>query len=129
MALFAISGHPGCRFEEVSRLAAQQLGFELLSQARIRALMDEEFGAGAPISDKAYPSFVTSILAHLATEYHLVYCAIGGELQTRHFPGILRVHVVAPESVRIGNLMLDQRLDRPAARKLLLDLEAADLSA
>jgi hypothetical protein len=39
---------------------------------------------------------------------------------------MLRVHVVAPENVRIGNLMLDHRLDRPAARQLLLDLEAAD---
>ena len=39
---------------------------------------------------------------------------------------MLRVHVVAPENVRIGNLMLDCRLERPAARQLLLDLEAAD---
>jgi hypothetical protein len=39
---------------------------------------------------------------------------------------MLRVHVVAPESVRIGNLMIDRGLDRPAARRLLLDLEAAD---
>src|ERR1035441_412970 len=39
---------------------------------------------------------------------------------------MLRVHVVAPENIRIGNLMLDHRLERPAARQLLLDLEAAD---
>ena len=39
---------------------------------------------------------------------------------------MLRVHVVAPENVRIGNLMLDHRLERPAARQLLLELEAAD---
>ena len=39
---------------------------------------------------------------------------------------MLRVHVVAPENVRIGNLMLDCRLERPAARQLLLELEAAD---
>jgi hypothetical protein len=39
---------------------------------------------------------------------------------------MLRVHVVAPENVRIGNLMLDHRLERPAARQLMLDLEAAD---
>ncbi len=51
---------------------------------------------------------------------------MGGELQARHFPGMLRVHVVAPENVRIGNLMLDHRLERPAARQLLLELEAAD---
>ena len=126
MALIAVSGHPGCRFEEVARLAAQRLGFELLTQSRIAALTSEEFGSGAAVPDKAYPSLVTSVLARLATEHHLVCCAAGGELQARHFPGMLRVHVVAPENARIGALMLDQQLDRPAARQLLLELEAAD---
>jgi hypothetical protein len=49
MALIAVSGHPGCRFEELARISAQRLGFELLAQSRIRALTDEEFGAGARI--------------------------------------------------------------------------------
>jgi hypothetical protein len=126
MALIAVSGHPGCRFEEVARFSAQRLGFELLTQSRITGLIEADFGAGAKIPDKAYPSLVTSILARLSTEHHLVYCAVGGEVQARHFPGTLRVHVVAPENVRIGNLMLDRRLDRPAARALLLELETAD---
>ncbi len=126
MALIAVSGHPGCRFEEVARLSAQRLGFELLTQSRIGSLTTEEFGDDSKIPDKAYPSLVTSILARLATRHHLVFCAVGGELQSRHFPGMLRVHVVAPENVRIGNLMLDRRLERPAARQLLLDLESAD---
>jgi len=126
MALIAVSGHPGCRFEEVARLTAQRLGFHLLTQSGARDLANEEFGPGAPLPDKAYPSLVTSVLAKLAIERHIVYCAVGGELQARHFPGMLRVHVVAPESVRIGNLMVDNRLERPAARRLLLELEAAD---
>ena len=45
MALIAVSGHPGCRFEEVARLAAHRLGFELLTQARLHVLAGEEFGA------------------------------------------------------------------------------------
>ena len=126
MALIAVSGHPGCRFEEVARLAAQRLGFELLTQSRIAALTKEEFGSEDAVPDKAYTSLVTSVLARLATQYHLVCCASGGELQARHFPGMLRVHVVAPENARIGALMLDHQLERPAARKLLLELEAAD---
>jgi cytidylate kinase len=126
MALIAVSGHPGCRFEEMARIIAMRLGFELLTQSRIQALSVEEFGVRTLIPDKAYPSLVTSLLAHLATEHHLVYCAIGGEAIAPHFPGILRIHVVAPENVRIGNLMLDHRLDRVAARKMLFELEAAD---
>ena len=73
MALIAVSGHSGCRFEEVARLAAQRLGFELLTQTRIRSLTSEEFGADAKIPDKAYPSLVTSLLARLATQHHLVF--------------------------------------------------------
>ncbi len=126
MALVAVSGHPGCRFEEVARIVAQRLGFELLTQSHIRKLGAEEFGAETEVPPKAWPFLVTSILARLATTHHLVYCAAGGELQARHFPGLLRAHVVAPESARIGNLMLDHRLDRAAARQLLLDQEAAD---
>lgn len=126
MALIAVSGHPGCRFEEVARLTAQRLGFELLTQARIRTLTETEFGAGVTIPEKAYPSLVTAVLARLATQHHLVYCAMGGELQAPHFPGMLRVHIVAPENVRIGNLMLDHRLERTEARKLLLEMEAAE---
>ena len=126
MALIAVSGHPGCRYEEVARLSAQRLGFELLTHPRIQALAGEEFGPEARIPDRAYPSLVTSVLARVATEHHVVYCAMGGEVQARHFPGMLRVHVVAPENVRIGNLMLDHRLERPAARQLLLEREAAD---
>src|ERR1039458_2997968 len=159
MALIAISGHPGCRFEDVARITAQRLGFELLTQARLEALAAEEFGAETRIPDKAWaslatsvlarmatahktvyllagadpripnkawPSLATSVLARLATAHNIVYCAAGGELQSQHFPGMLRVHVVAPENVRIGNIMLDCRLERAAARQRLLELEAAD---
>ncbi len=126
MALIAVSGHPGCRYEEVARIAAQRLGFQLVTQSTLRTLAGEEFGSGTPIPDKAFSSLATSVLAHLATENHLVYCAVGGELEARHFAGVLRVHVVAPENARVGNLMLDSRLDRPAARQLLLELEAAE---
>jgi cytidylate kinase len=126
MALIAVSGHPGCRYEEVARITASRLGFELLTQSRIGALTAEEFGEAAEIPDKAYPSLVTSLLARLATEHHLVYCGVGGELQAHHFAGMMRVHIVAPENARIANLMLDNRLERPAARELLLELEAAD---
>src|SRR6185436_10181158 len=92
----------------------------------IRSLASEEFGAQVEIPIKAYSSLVTSVLARLATGHHLLYCAIGGESIARHFPGMLRVHVVAPENVRIGNLMVDHRLERVAARQMLLELDALE---
>ena len=126
MALVAVSGHPGCRYEEVARITAQRLQFESINQSRLHKLGAEEFGPDTEIPPKAWPALATSILARLATEHHIVYCASGGELQARYFPGLLRAHVVAPENVRIGNLMLDHRLERNAARQLMLDQEAAD---
>jgi hypothetical protein len=38
-------------------------------------------------------------------------------------PLVLRAGIVATEARRIGNLMIDHRLERPAARKLLLSLD------
>jgi cytidylate kinase len=125
MALIAVSGQPGCRFEEVARLCAHRLEFELVNESRIQSLIESEFGAEARSHQKARADVVASILARLATEHHLVYCAAGAEMLSRTFPGALRVHIVAPDSVRIGNLMLDRRLQRAAARQLLRELDAA----
>lgn len=126
MALITISGEPGCRAEEVARLAAQRLGFELVTETRLQSLIAEEFGAETGISDKAFRPALLSILARLSTEHHLVVCARNAEQLFRNFLGVERVQIVAPESRRVGALMLDQRLDRPAARKLLRETETRE---
>jgi hypothetical protein len=36
---------------------------------------------------------------------------------------MLRVHIVAPDSVRVGNIMLDERIDRPSARRSIRAME------
>jgi hypothetical protein len=87
-------------------------------------MIEQEFGAEASIPDKAYPDVVLSIVSRLATEHHLVVSTEGAELLFKSLPGVLRVHVVAPESRRLGTLMLDHRLDRPSARTLLRALES-----
>ncbi|HWQ55886.1 MAG TPA: cytidylate kinase family protein [Bryobacteraceae bacterium] len=126
MALIAVSGQAGCRFEEVARLASQRLGFELVTQSRMEGLVVAEFGLETAIPESAWADVTASILARLATEHHLVYCAEGAEQIYSHFHGMLRVRVVAPEPVRVGQLMVERRLERPAARRLLRDIEAAE---
>lgn len=123
MGVITISGEPGCRQEEVARLTAQRMGFELVTETRLHGLIDREFGSETSISDKAYRHAVLSILARLATEHHLVVSAQGVEHLFKNFLGVLRVQIVAPEFRRIGTLMLDRRLDRPSAKKLLRQLE------
>ncbi|MBM3748334.1 MAG: cytidylate kinase-like family protein, partial [Acidobacteria bacterium] len=117
-------GQPGCRHEEAARRTAQLLRFELLTDARLRELIAREFGNETAVPDKAFAEAVLSIAARLATEHHLVVLTEGAELLFRGFPGVLRVQVGGPESRRIGTLMLERRLDRPAARQLLRTLEA-----
>src|SRR5690348_12726480 len=89
MALIAVSGQTGCRVEEVARISAQRLGFQLVAPSRVRSLIEREFGSD-PIPDKAYADVLASIVARLATEHHLILAIDGAELLIRRFPGMLR---------------------------------------
>jgi hypoxanthine phosphoribosyltransferase len=130
MALITISGQPGCRTEEVARITAQRLGWELITQTGLRRLIQDEFGESSAIPDRAYPFLVLSIISRLAKEHHLVAAASGADsFSPRHFPALLRVRIVAPESWRIGALMVDRRLERSAARTLVAQLESSDKAA
>jgi cytidylate kinase len=126
MAVVTVTGEPGCRTEEAARLTAQRLGFDFISESALRQMVVEEFGGENVIPDKAYPHALTSILARFATRYHFVVCAQGVETLVKDFPATLRVAVTAPENFRVGSLMLDHRLERPAATALLKQLEQED---
>jgi hypothetical protein len=123
MALLTISGEPASRWEEVAHGAAQLLKFELITEARLQPWISEEFGETA-IPDRAWRAAVVSILARMAAEHHLVIALPGAEVLFGPMPMLLRAAVTAPEARRIGNLMLDERLERPEARKRLDELDA-----
>lgn len=123
MSLITVSGEPGSRHEEVARLAAQRLRFELVTSARLNARIAEEFGDRV-LPDDAWVQVATSMLARLATERHLLICAEGAERLFPTLRDVLRAKISAPESSRIGALMIDRALDRESARKLLKELDA-----
>jgi cytidylate kinase len=129
MAFISVSGDPGSRYEELARIAAQRLNCELVAEMRLVDTIATQFGSVSGIPDKAWPHLATSILAKLGTDQHLVISSTGSELLFRNLPGVLRVHVVAPESRRLGNIMVDRRLERPEAKELLqrLDTEQATI--
>ena len=124
MALLTISGEPASRWEDAAHGAAQLLRFELVTEARIAQWIREEFG-DASIPDRAWRPAAVSILARMATEHHLAVALAGSESLFGPLPMLLRAGVVAPEARRVGNVMLDQRLERPAARKALSELDSA----
>ncbi|HUJ50145.1 MAG TPA: cytidylate kinase family protein [Bryobacteraceae bacterium] len=123
MAFISISGEAGCRHEELARMAAQRLECELVTDAKLSATIASEFGAQNGIPEKAWPHLATSILAKLGVQQHLVISSIGSELLLRNIPGMLRAHVVAPEARRLGNIMLDRRLERAEAKRQLREME------
>lgn len=123
MAFLSVSGEPGCRHDELARIAAQRLSCELVTESRLTETIASEFGAPNGIPDKAWPHLAASILAKLGAQQHLVVSSVGSEMLFRNLPGVLRVHVVAPEARRLGNLMVDRRLERAEAKELLRQLE------
>jgi len=128
MALLTISGDPASRWEEVAHGAAHLLRFELVTETRIAQWIADEFGETA-LPDRAWKSAVTSILARMSTEHHLVVALAGAEALFNPMPMLLRAGIVGPEARRVGNVMLDHRLERPAAREMIerLDVDAKRL--
>src|SRR5579863_9820871 len=123
MALLTISGDPASRWEEVAHGAAQLLEFELVTEARLAQWMAEEFGDTA-IPGRAWRPAATAVLTRLATEHHLVIAVDGSEHLLPPLPLLLRARILAPDTQRAGNLMLDQRLEKPEALARLRELDA-----
>ena len=125
MAIVTVSGETGCRSEDFARAAAQRLRFELISEARLNDLLNQEFGTET-VPDRAWLPASTSVLGRLATEHHLVVSARGAEALFQNVAGLLRVYTVARPAYRTGAVMLDQHLERPAAATALRQQESAE---
>jgi hypothetical protein len=122
MALLTISGDPASRWEEVAHATAQLLRFELVTEARLGQWITDEFG-DRKMPEKAWKPAAVSILTRMAMEHHLVIAVAGAESLFNQLPMLLRAAIAAPEARRAGNVMLDQRVERPEARKMLADLD------
>jgi cytidylate kinase len=126
MAFIAVSGEPGCRHEEVARMAAERLGCELVTESILDQMIAVQFGESRGISDRAWRPLAVSILASLGVDHsHLVVSCSGAEMLARDLPGVFRFHVMAPERIRLDNLVSDCRLNRAEAKIRLGKMAAA----
>jgi Cytidylate kinase-like family len=117
MAFIAVSGEPGCRHDELARMATQRLQCELVSESDLQKMMAAQFGESSRMPDRAWRPLAASILASLGLDHpHLVVCCAGAELLAPDLPALFRFHVVAPESIRLDNLVSDCRISRAEAR-------------
>ncbi|HEX5227312.1 MAG TPA: hypothetical protein VFW44_06355 [Bryobacteraceae bacterium] len=101
MALIAISGEPGCRQEELASLVAQRLDCALVTESALDRSIAREFGDSIP--GRAWPAAAAFVL--MAQSADLVVCCPGAGLL--NLPNLFRLHLVAPESVRVRNLMAE----------------------
>jgi len=65
-----------------------------------------------------------SVIARVATEHPLILAFDGAELLFEKLAGVVRIGLDGSDARRIGNLMLDERLDRPTAKLRLKELDA-----
>jgi hypothetical protein len=54
MAFITVSGDPGCRHEELARVAAQRFEFELVTEPDLDKMVAAEFGESVQIPDLAW---------------------------------------------------------------------------
>ena len=127
MAFIAISGEPGCCHEDLARVAARRIECELVTESELDKLIAGQFGGPVQVPAQAWRPAASSILASLGLDHrHLVVCCAGAEMLARGLPGMFRVHVVAPERVRLGHLISRQGLDRVAAKNQLRKMMCAE---
>lgn len=123
MAVLTISGDPASRWEEVARGVAQLLGFELVAESRLAQWMTEEFGE-TPLPARSWGAAAVAMLARLAREHPLLVALDGSEHLFRPAPWLLRTRITTIDEHRTGNLILDLRLEKPAAQSRLRELDA-----
>lgn len=136
MAFIAISGEPGCRHEELARMAAQRFECEAIGEQDLEKAIGLQFGEGKNIPAAAWGATAASVVLSNSTvlsnsisrpaRHHVVLCYSGAEMLARDLPGVFRLHVVAPERIRVANLMAERQIGRAEAKAVLRRLGLAE---
>jgi len=129
MAILSITGETGSSSEELGRAAAAQFDAILINDFRFEQLLADDAAGRGSVPDGAWPALLESVIARAAVENHVVCTVPGCETLFRRVPGCFRVLLTGSESRRIGNLMIDRGIDRPAARQLYESTEEARRSS
>jgi len=104
-------------------MAALRFECELVTEAGLRKLIAGQFGESSKIPERAWRAVVVSILAGLGLDHaRLVLCCAGAEMLGQDLPDMFRFHVVAPQSIRLANLISDSQMSQAAAKQRLRKL-------
>lgn len=110
-------------------MAAERLECELIGEQELEKAIGLQFGEGKNIPAKAWGAMAAAVVLSQSvsrTGGHLVVCCAGAEMLARDLPGVFRLHIVAPERIRLANLMAERQIGRADAKAVLGRLAAEE---
>ncbi len=135
MAVVTISRQVGSFGDEIAALAAEKLGYELISRERIHELAQEcdaDFQKACslyeeeikPLSffdrlffgDPAYTALFESLNYELASQGDVVILGRGAQIALGHVSGVFNCRIVAPKELRVERIQTKKGLRPDEAR-------------
>lgn len=122
MAIVTISQQHGSRGEEIALELSQQLGFMLVSPAKMDDIIRERYHLDYSLSgkvngatsqnetSKVFANLISATLTDIAVLNDILVLECGGQFIFRSFPNALHIRIIAPRDVRAHNLMQQQNL-------------------
>ncbi len=105
---------------------------ELIGEQDIQKAIEIQFGEGRNIPPKAWGAMAASVVLSRSISgpaRHLIASYPGAEMLARDLPGVFRLHVVAPERIRLANLMAERGIGRAEAKAMLGRLGSEESTA
>jgi cytidylate kinase len=133
LAIITISYQSGTYGEALASDLAQQLGFSLITPARvdeiIRARYQLDYSLSGEIaqtprerdSSKLFANLLSAILTDMAVWQDMVVLECGGQFVFRAFPNAMHVRVVAAKDIRVHTLMQEKGISFGQALKDIED--------
>ncbi len=133
MAIIAISHQHGTRGDELAAGLARELGFTLVTPAKVEEIIRVRYrldyslsGESGPVPgmhhrSKVLASLISAILIDMAVLHDLVVLECGGQFIFRAFPNALHVRIVAARDIRAHNIMQDRGVSFDQALKEMED--------
>jgi cytidylate kinase len=135
MAIISISRQIGSLGDEIAKLAADQLGYELIEKSQISEILAKHGFSASDVDkyDEKKPSLLQTlsiqkkIFAHLirtavyelAAKENVMIVGRGAQVILKDIPGTLHVRVIAPYAARVGRLMEQMGYENKKAQWLI----------
>ena len=135
LAIVTFSYQHGTRGDAIAREVAHQLGYTLVTPAKVDEIIHERYQLDYSLSgqiaqtprdnetSKVFANLISAILTDMAVMNDIVVQECGGQFTFRAFPNALHVRIIAPRDIRAHIIMEDANL---SFEKALEEMEEHD---